>query len=509
MAVDEYNIHLKKILSEILLPMVPPGKHGMKVIHDPMWGSQVYFPWEIALIDTPLCQRLRQIYQLGTAYLTYPSAVHTRFSHSLGVAALAGRLITRLKEKTEVMDRGGISISRKDIYTVRTTGLLHDVGHCFFSHASEKVLGPIFEKVRKELLPDIKPKPHEFIAYLILNNDWFIEFWNRYIVPLFPKRDHAPNPKEMADIIVGKAPSNKKKFLRDIISGPFDVDKLEYLFRDARTTGLEISYDIERYFYKIRLVNKPEGTYRLVMGQGGTRAIEQIIFSKMMLFSFVYHHQKVLASDALVSDLIDELSHNGDGHIKINHPLDFLKYTDSDIFSSFLDGPTARYKIIKNKIFNRDLPKRCFVLNKEFVNNLKSDHDVKMNWDKLLYNLRGMPNKINKIRTDIVDIIKSYPGGKDVTINDLYVVFPKVPNMDEPAHGPVLGSDGELYAMGDFFDLEGWKKTYDMKKIRGYFYASLPYKDLAFKAVESYLKKKYNLTFNKNARIEAKVGLPE
>jgi len=88
--------HLRKILETELIPKRSFSDPGMKVIHDPLWGSRLFYPWEIALLDTPLLQRLRRIYQLGTAYLTYPSGVHNRFSHSLGVTVLAGRLINRL-----------------------------------------------------------------------------------------------------------------------------------------------------------------------------------------------------------------------------------------------------------------------------------------------------------------------------------------------------------------------------------------------------------------------------
>lgn len=147
---EEYVFRLNKILSEDLLPEIEKTEYDIKVIHDPLWGSRLFYPWEIALIDTPLCQRLRRIYQLGTAYLTYPSAVHTRFSHSLGVTILAGRLITRLREKAEILGQN-ITITKRDIYTVRLAGILHDIGHTFFSHASEQVLGPILDPIKKHL----------------------------------------------------------------------------------------------------------------------------------------------------------------------------------------------------------------------------------------------------------------------------------------------------------------------------------------------------------------------
>ena len=64
-----------------------------KVIHDPIWGCVKFYSWEIAIIDTPLFQRLRDIYQVGLGVFTYPAARHSRFEHSLGVVAIASRMI--------------------------------------------------------------------------------------------------------------------------------------------------------------------------------------------------------------------------------------------------------------------------------------------------------------------------------------------------------------------------------------------------------------------------------
>jgi len=504
----EYNKRIKTLLSGYLLPKRAFNDPGMKVIHDPLWGSRLFYPWEIAVLDTPLCQRLRRIYQLGTAYLTYPSAVHTRFSHTIGVTVLAGRLITRLKEKAEIS--GLVStIEPKHIYTVRMAGLLHDVGHCFFSHASEQVLESI-------LMPLMKyhnlghSKPHEFMAYLILTSDYFREYWDTLVVPLFRKRDDAPNPEAIAKIIVGVPPSNPERFLQDIIYGPYDVDKLEYLYRDARTAGLEISYDIERYFYKITLVNSPADTWRLAMEHGGVSAVEQIVFSKMMLYSFVYHHHKVLTSDLLITDMLMELLNSGkDGHIIVEHPLDFLRYTDYDILSSILEGPSDRFKKLKEMILHRRLPKRCFVMNREFVVGIDLDISIKRSWDSLLDSLRQLPDEVMSIREAIVAEMNMKASKenleREITVDDLFVVFPKLPKMEEAAYAPVVDINLNLHSMGQFFDLEGWQKTYDLKKLKGYFYASEPNIKLACEAVEQYLSKEYKLKFTDNAKTEAKI----
>jgi HD superfamily phosphohydrolase len=386
-------------------------------------------------------------------------------------------------------------------------GLLHDVGHCFFSHASEKMLGYyLSDMIEQSGIGE--PKPHEYLTYLIVKSGYFQEYWRKNIAPIFEMHHHLEIPliDDIADIIVGKPPSEECRFLQEIINGPYDVDKLEYLFRDARTAGLEISYDIERYFYKISIANKPEGTWRLVMDEGGVRAVEQIIFSKMMLYSFVYHHQKVLSSDLLVTDMLMELLNNDPkGDIKIEHPIDMLRYSDIDILSTINKGPSDRFNTSRSKLTNRTLPKRCFVINKEFVENIETDGIVKRNWKNLKKKLRGLPEEIDEVRNDIVKIMKEKDSSKDFTIDDIYISFPKSPTIEEPTSAPVLDTKGELTAMEDYYNLEGWQKTYDLKKLRGYFYSTPESIEIASVAVEKYLKEKFGLSFKDKAKIEAKI----
>ena len=113
-----------------------PAPTSGKVIHDTIWGSVLYNGWEIQIIDSPLFQRLRDIRQLGRAETTYPSAHHTRFEHSLGTTAIASRMIDKLAERS-----AGLEITQRDRNKVRLAALLHDVGHCFYSHLSENVYG--------------------------------------------------------------------------------------------------------------------------------------------------------------------------------------------------------------------------------------------------------------------------------------------------------------------------------------------------------------------------------
>jgi hypothetical protein len=104
-----------------------------KIIHDALWGTFELRPHEIALLDTPLLQRLRFIRQTGAVYATYPSALHTRFEHTLGVMLQAARICGALRRRH---DERRIDQVAED--TLRFAALLHDTGHGPFSHTSEQ-----------------------------------------------------------------------------------------------------------------------------------------------------------------------------------------------------------------------------------------------------------------------------------------------------------------------------------------------------------------------------------
>ena len=107
-----------------------------KTIHDPIWGSTEYSEWEMQIIDSPLIQRLRNISQVGLAVLTYPAARHSRFEHTLGVAAATKRLVDRININCD-----SFKINSDIKNKLVLAAIMHDVGHCFYSHLSESIYG--------------------------------------------------------------------------------------------------------------------------------------------------------------------------------------------------------------------------------------------------------------------------------------------------------------------------------------------------------------------------------
>eukprot|EP00126_Sphaerothecum_destruens_P012451 Sdes_comp21344_c0_seq1m19985 len=110
-------------------PCRPPA---VKVFHDCIWGPLEMDPLMVAIIDCHYFQRLRMLKAVGGCSYVYPTATHSRFEHSLGVAHLAGLVLEGLQSR-----QPELNISEIDVLCVRIAGLCHDLGHGPLSHMFE------------------------------------------------------------------------------------------------------------------------------------------------------------------------------------------------------------------------------------------------------------------------------------------------------------------------------------------------------------------------------------
>ena len=502
-AIGKIHSKLSSDILPTLLPRPPacPSSSKQKVIHDHLWGSSSFYPWEIALLDTPLLQRLRQIHQLGTASFTYPSAVHNRFSHTLGVTVLAGQLITNLRDKVSdgtircpAQGSPANIVTQKDVYTIRLAALLHDIGHCFFSHCTEFLAKEELAGLEEEISVECgrvyssgePPKPHELIAYAIITSPYFDKYWNAHIKPLFEIQKDAPEPCNFAKPIIGTFISSDKHYLTEILNGPYDVDKLEYLHRDAKSAGLAITYDRDRFFQKITLhYDEDDKNWQLVMGVHGIQSVEQMMLNKMMLAPYVYHHQKVLAADALVQDIGRFLLKEDSDHntITINSYLDFLLYTDADLLASASTSKNTHLQKLLSFLRNRVFPKRCFILHKDFV---VADNEKEAS--RAFSNIRkDIFENVDGCRKTIAEKIRA--SDREFTLNDIYITntSQKAKHKNIAKSAMVLTQDNTLAPLGGHWVMGNWDETYSAKKEYVFFHISGDNISLGFDAVLEFL----------------------
>jgi HD superfamily phosphohydrolase len=232
-----------------------------------------------ALLDTPAVQRLRRIKQLGTVSLVYPSANHTRFEHSLGVYHLADRALSHLGLDGTVAER------------VRAAALLHDVGHSPYSHNVE------------ELIHRETGRYHDDVDDLLAAGEVGDTL-----------REHGLDPDRVADLVAGEGQYGQ------LVSGELDVDRMDYLVRDAHHTGVPYgTIDHERLVRELTFVDG-----ELVLAAGNVETAESLLLARALMNPTVYTHPVARIGKAMLrrasERLLDQPDITAEGLRRMDDP---------------------------------------------------------------------------------------------------------------------------------------------------------------------------------------------
>lgn len=283
-----------------------------KFIKDSLYGFIDLGEPFTSIVDTEPFQRLRHIKQLGLSYLVYPSANHTRFEHCLGAYYLAEKFARKF------------DFSNKEEFKI--AALLHDVGHAPFSHASEKVV--------------------EFGTHLSHE-----EYVGKII-----------EGSEIKDILI-KAGLNKDKvldfiFYKDpvgqLISGEIDVDRLDYLARDAYHTG--VAYGVIDADLVVKVLKFSNGQFSSNIEY--TPVLESILIARYMMFPTIYNHHTVRIAKTMFQDSLFELVSKG-----LIHAKDLVYMTDADLTVKMKSFTESKETI--RRLTDRKLYKLALVLHKD------------------------------------------------------------------------------------------------------------------------------------------------
>ena len=249
------------------LPGLPVFPDLPDIIRDPLWDNIRLDRPAILALDTPTVQRLRYIRQVGHSFLVYPGATHTRFEHALGAYHLTRRALAALEELGEIA-----TASQEDCLAVRMAALLHDIGHYPFSHALEEAGFP----------------SHEALGVAKLSEG---ELGER-LVQIGGKAF----PGTVGALIIGVSPSP----LQGLISGSIDLDKVDYLSRDARMCGVPYgTVDVDRLLSSLTLVEVKPGCYEVGVQEKGISALESLLFAKYQMYRNVYWHHAVRSATCM------------------------------------------------------------------------------------------------------------------------------------------------------------------------------------------------------------------
>ncbi len=243
------------------------------LVRIPMELDVPFTPRVRGLVDTPQFQRLKHITQLGLASRVYPGATHARFEHALGVFYNAVRYLRQLGKDPrfrEVVDSHRAQV-------LLCAALLHDIGHWPFCHPIEDMgLGDL-------------PPHEEFAAHFlsdqtelsgVLRSQWNVE------------------PSEVLDVVTGRDDSAPGRLLQSILSGPIDIDKMDYLDRDSLHAGVPYgrNFDRNRLIQSLLLNEAQDG---LAISTKGKTAAELMVFARYVMFSEVYWHHAVRSATSM------------------------------------------------------------------------------------------------------------------------------------------------------------------------------------------------------------------
>ncbi len=269
--------------------------HEEKVFKDPVHRyvhvrDQVI--WD--LIGTKEFQRLRRIRQLGTTYLTFHGAEHSRFNHSLGVYEIIRRIV-------DDVFNGRPEWNQEERLLSLCAALLHDLGHGPFSHSFEKVFHLDHE---------------EFTQSIILGNTE---------VNAVLKRVAADFPKKVAEVI-GK--TYEDKLVVSLISSQIDADRMDYLQRDAYFTGVSYGhFDMERI---LRVMRPRED--QVVIKQSGMHAVEDYIMSRYQMYWQVYFHPVTRSAEVILTKILHRAKQLfEEGYAFKQEPIHFYSLFDGEV----------------------------------------------------------------------------------------------------------------------------------------------------------------------------------
>lgn len=246
------------------------------------------------LIKTKEFQRLRRIKQLGTLYLSFHTAEHSRFGHSLGVYEIVRRMIDESFFGREAWDNA-------DRPLALCAALLHDLGHGPFSHSFEKIFGT----------------DHEAFTQAIITGDTEV---NEVL-----SRVDADFPQEVADVI-NKTHDNK--LVISMISSQIDADRMDYLQRDAYFTGVSYGqFDMERILRLMR-PSKDE----VLIKESGMHAVESFIMSRYQMYWQIYFHPVSRGGEVLLNNCLRRAKQLYDEDYQFTMtPTDFIPFFKNEM----------------------------------------------------------------------------------------------------------------------------------------------------------------------------------
>jgi len=293
-------------------------------IRDPVHGSIPILDAEIAIIEHPFFQRLRNIKQLGFSEYVFPGATHTRYLHSIGVMNVCTMVFNYLFK-----DQTSADIKRLK-ETLRLGCLLHDIGHAPLSHSTETVMPMVSElKLPKRFL-DLKTDrqaSHEDYTIKSITDSSFTESFKD------ARKEFGIDPNAIAELVIGET-SNPDYFtvkginyfplLHQLVSSEMDCDRMDYLLRDSYFCGVSYGkFDLDWIIDNLKICIEDSSAY-LGISERAISTFDDFLLSRFHMFMMVYFHYRAVCLEQMLFRYFDT------SHGEYRIPADIEAYLDHD-----------------------------------------------------------------------------------------------------------------------------------------------------------------------------------
>jgi HD superfamily phosphohydrolase len=509
-----------------------------KWIKDSVWGMLEFSPREVLLINSPLMQRLRKIHQLGFSYLTYPTAEHSRFVHSLGMAHVVKNFISSIeRDKSEIKFSKHEGLPRYENMAVLEpltdrelvyAAILHDVGHLPFSHATESALvarmddftwggNSLYERLGlARLLLEKDVSLSEAISIMIVLSQRFSDFYSK----IEPEAGSDPRSlQRIACLIAGISTVDTCPNIQEIISAAaVDADKIDYVARDAKACGIAVGVDVSRIFLGGGIVNARMSAYDpsytgsetavvCVVNASGADTLDEIVQARSGLYQRVYLHPVTRTAEALLARALKVAATTRKAvDPSTRDVLTLWSLDDFELLRRLALAEDAEVQKLSRALQYRILPKKACALaasltqmqvrlDKQFNNTVPDNigsvkKDVCNSYIELLTRKRigeiDLPALEEDIRQEaqcLADALISGGRGDLVPVEALETVaLTPIAAVDSSRPDAVVFQNGEFLRTYDITNVQGQQDAYDIFKAVGYVVCDEEWRHLVLQA---------------------------
>ena len=535
-----FQIRIENFTANLLSPYLtrlPQAKVSKtpKELNDPLWGTIVLYPLELVVLDSPLLQRLRRIKQLGVVHWVYPGATHSRIEHTIGAVHQIQRLITSINSRSPESEAD--FIDKKMSRLLRLIALCHDIGQGVMSHVSENAFRNLeeVEQIRLDFVDLVnieRTKLSEIAAYYMIGSPTFKEMLRlgRDLTNSHDLPADAVNLIQKA--IVGHPISDEIPLLHELISGPFDADKLDYMPRDAQMAGVPVVTDVNRLIEKVRAIRVTQGELPLEVAKAvkggkatytmtgivlsGGRTLDELMLGRTLLFDKIYRHQKVRALESMVSSILLALAPIVDKNPAFVPYLwtdDELLEINKERIEHLIGRPLEKLEEkkvavaidIATRLKDRRLFVRAFAFSQSMPLDPKITKDHVRGLERLIREARDIRHR-GKLVTEIVEEMKALIktlGREDVLVEFADADLVAYIWIDPPEQPPPGGNILRAYLIADnrriirfkeeSAETHGWADAYILTRDIGYIFVPDSISPFVFLAAEKLIRHEYGV----------------